>query len=102
MTVVAVSLFKIMDKIMLGIITTAEQVGFYEVAEKIIAIPTVFITSLGTVMLPRMSNLAGKGKTEENRLLYASAILQCLWFLHFVLVLWECQKHLFHFLWTRI
>lgn len=74
MTVVAVSLFKIMDKIMLGIITTAEQVGFYEVAEKIIAIPTVFITSLGTVMLPRMSNLAGKGKTEENRLLYASAI----------------------------
>ena len=25
-------------------------------------------------MLPRMSNLAGKGKTEENRLLYASAI----------------------------
>ncbi len=74
MTVIAVTLFKIMDKIMLGIITTTEQVGFYEVAEKIVAIPTVFITSLGTVMLPRMSNLVGKGKTEENRLLYVSAI----------------------------
>ncbi len=71
LTVVAVSLFKIMDKIMLGLMTNTIQVGFYESSEKIIAIPIAFISSLGTVMLPRMSNLAAK-KADSTELLEKS------------------------------
>ena len=56
-TVLSVSLFKIMDKIMLGMISASSEVGLYESAEKIINIPTAFVLSLGTVMLPRMSNI---------------------------------------------
>lgn len=74
LTVIAVSLFKVMDKVMLGLMTTKEQVGFYESSEKIIQIPTALITSLGTVMLPRMSNLVNKKSNEENSLIYKSIL----------------------------
>lgn len=65
--VIAVSLYKMMDKIMLGQMSSFTQVGFYESAEKIINIPMGVITALGTVMLPRMSNLAAKAKVDESR-----------------------------------
>lgn len=62
---IAVSLYKIMDKIMLGNITNMTQVGFYENAEKIINIPMGLITALTTVMLPKVSNLVAKGEDEQ-------------------------------------
>ncbi|MCF0258889.1 MAG: flippase [Erysipelotrichaceae bacterium] len=65
-TVIAVSVFKMMDKIMLGAMSSTQQVGFYESAEKIILIPQALITSLGTVMLPRMSNIGTEGRTGQN------------------------------------
>ena len=55
-----------MDKVMLGQMSTMSEVGYYEGASKILNIPTGVITALGTVMLPRMSNLAAKGKTRES------------------------------------
>jgi len=65
--VIAVSLYKIMDKIMLGNMFSMDAVGFYENAEKIINIPLSFITALGTVMLPRISNLVSL--KEDNKIL---------------------------------
>lgn len=61
---IAVSLYKVMDKIMLGNISTIDQVGFYEQAEKIVNIPMGIVTALGTVMLPRISNLVNKNEDE--------------------------------------
>lgn len=55
-----------MDKIMLGNMSSYEQVGFYNNAEKIINIPMGIITALGTVMLPRMSNIVAKGDKEKT------------------------------------
>lgn len=63
--IIAVSLYKIMDKIMLGNITNMEQVGLYENAEKIINIPMGLITALATVMLPKVSNLVANGENEK-------------------------------------
>ncbi|MBR2695484.1 flippase [Candidatus Saccharibacteria bacterium] len=63
--VIAVSLYKMMDKIMLGSISGMTEVGFYENAEKITSIPLMLITALGTVMLPRMSNIIAKGNTKQ-------------------------------------
>ena len=62
--VVAVSIYKLMDKIMIGSIIDVTEVGFYEYAERIINLPMALITALGTVMLPRMSNLAAKGNEK--------------------------------------
>ncbi len=63
--VIAVSLYKMMDKIMLGSISGMTEVGLYENAEKITNIPLAIITALGTVMLPRISNIIAKGENEK-------------------------------------
>lgn len=63
--VIAVSLYKIMDKVMLGAISNVSEVGFYEQGEKITNIPLTLITALGTVMLPRISNIISKGEKEK-------------------------------------
>lgn len=66
--VLAYSVYKVMDKIMLGNMSTYADVGYYQNAEKIVNIPMGVITALGTVMLPRMSNIVAKGdikKTED-------------------------------------
>lgn len=65
--VIAVSIYKMMDKIMLGNLSNIANVGYYENAEKIINIPNSIITALGTVMLPRMSNLVANGKNSKIR-----------------------------------
>ena len=62
--VLAVSIYKIMDKIMLGALTSTLQVGYYENSEKLINIPLSIITALGTVMLPRMTNLIANNKGD--------------------------------------
>ena len=54
---IAVSLYKYMDKIMIGSMSGKSQLGYYENAEKINNIPVTIIGSFGTVMLPKMSNL---------------------------------------------
>lgn len=63
--VIAISIYKIMDKIMLGATSNMDQVGFYENSERIINIPMGVIVALGTVMLPKMSNLYAKGKNND-------------------------------------
>lgn len=65
--VAAYSIYKVMDKIMLGALTTVTQVGYYENAEKIINIPVGFITAFGTVMLPRISTLVSEGDNTQIR-----------------------------------
>lgn len=65
---IAVSLYKYMDKIMIGSLSNKIQLGYYENAEKMINIPLAVIMSFGTVMLPKMSNLVStKNKEEANR-----------------------------------
>ena len=50
---------------MLGNMSNISNVGYYENAEKIINIPNSIITALGTVMLPRMSNLVANGNNTK-------------------------------------
>lgn len=62
--VVAISIYHFMDKIMLGNLSNMEQVGFYDNSEKIITIPQTAVAALGTVMLPRVSNMMATGNQE--------------------------------------
>jgi len=65
--VIAISFYTQIDKVLLGSMSTMNQLGFYDNAEKISLIPLSVIQALGTVMLPRMSNLVAAGKTDEVR-----------------------------------
>lgn len=62
--VIAISLYTIMDKVMLGIMSDMTEVGYYESSNKLTQIPRMAITSLGTVMMPRISNMIAKGKGD--------------------------------------
>lgn len=62
---IATSIYKLMDKVMLGYLVNTIEVGYYEQAEKIVNIPTGIITALGTVMLPRMSLLVESNNKKE-------------------------------------
>lgn len=72
--VIAVSLYKIMDKIMLGNMTNMAEVGYYENAEKIINIPIIIITCLGTVMMPNASNLIANSKEQAVKKLISDSV----------------------------
>lgn len=70
--VIAYSIYRVMDKTMIGTMIGTMELGFYENAEKIINIPVSFITALGTVMLPYMSKNYQDDKNVFNRKLYNS------------------------------
>lgn len=67
LTVIAVSIYKIMDKIMLGIMSNKSEVGFYESSERVILIPIAFVTALGNVMLPRITNMISSGDDSNTK-----------------------------------
>jgi O-antigen/teichoic acid export membrane protein len=71
---VAVSLYKYMDKIMIGTLSDKAELGIYENAEKVVNIPLTIIGSFGTVMLPRMSNLFSNDKTEQVKVYISSSM----------------------------
>lgn len=78
--VVSVSVYKILSKIILGVLATSEELGYYDSVDKIITIPIALVTSLGIVMLPRMSKIVAdkqedKMKEYINKSLMLSVII---------------------------
>lgn len=66
--VVAIGMYRYMDKVMLGAMSSDVEVGFYESSDKIVYVPMALITALGAVMLPRVANLMSKNnKTMINK-----------------------------------
>ena len=64
---IAVSLYKMMDKIMVGSMCIKSQLAYYEYASMIVGLPLGFITSLGTIMLPRTAALLRDGQEEKSK-----------------------------------
>lgn len=81
-SVIAISLYKIMDKIMLGMFCDVTEVAYFENAEKIISIPMTLITALGTVMLPKISNVVSSGQREKSKV-YIEKSIEFLMFMSF-------------------
>lgn len=73
--VLAVSLYRIMDKIMLGFFSTKDFVGYYENAEQIIGVPGTVTTALGTAMLPRMTNMLATKENNQFDNLFKKSVL---------------------------
>lgn len=69
--VIAMKVYKVMDKTMIGIFSNTTEVGLYSNADGIINVPMGIIIALGTVMLPRLSNMISNGDKEKaNELLF--------------------------------
>lgn len=61
---VATYVYTSLDKVMLGAMTNSDEVGFYSQSEKIIKLAMTIVTSLGVVMIPRMTTLIKEQKWE--------------------------------------
>lgn len=73
LTVLSVGIYKSTDKVMLGIVDPEKtMVGFYELAERIIAIPNMLVVSLGTVMMPRITSMVSNKEENYSKLLMPS------------------------------
>ncbi len=66
-SVLAVSVYRIMDKVMVGAIAGMAQNGLYENAEKIMFCLSGFISAVGTVMLPKTAAMHKRGETDGVR-----------------------------------
>ncbi len=63
---IATQIYTVLDKTMIGsLIYDKKEVGFYEQSQKIVKLILTIVTSLGTVMLPRIANKFANGKKEE-------------------------------------
>ncbi|PWW08474.1 O-antigen/teichoic acid export membrane protein [Paenibacillus cellulosilyticus] len=65
--VLSVSIYKIMDKIMIGYMSTITELGYFDNAEKIINVPLALIAAIGTAMMPRITALIANNKISESR-----------------------------------
>lgn len=70
--VLAYSIYRVMDKIMIGSISNVEELGNYENAERLINIPISIISALGTVMLPRMAYLLANKQSDFQKTILSS------------------------------
>lgn len=69
-SVFAISLYTVFDKTLLGLLSSKESVAYYEYSNKIINIPKVFITVIGTVLFPRACNFVSNGDFDSSRRYY--------------------------------
>jgi O-antigen/teichoic acid export membrane protein len=66
-SVLAVTLYSVFDKTLLGLMTNKENVAYYEYANKIIDIPKSFIVVIGTVLFPVACHAAKVSDYEKQR-----------------------------------
>lgn len=78
--VIAISLYTLVDKIMLGQLSSIDEVGFYEYSERVCKMPLTIVTALGIVMLPRMASLYACGdlaaESAASRYIEKSVVLE--------------------------
>ena len=77
--VIAISLYNLMDKLMLGYFSTKEEVAFYTYAHRIIEIPLSLILALDNVIMPRMANLyASKSERASSLMDFVMLFAMCM------------------------
>lgn len=61
----ATTLYTNMDAVMIGFLKNNESVGYYELAVKVEQVLCLVVTSLGTVLLPRITYYLSKGENDR-------------------------------------
>ena len=83
---IAIEVYTLLDRTMIGtIISDKSEVGFYDQSQKIIKMLLTMITSLGTVMLPRIANNFANGKKKKIRK-YMEKSFNMVFFLSFPMI----------------
>lgn len=67
--ILAMSIYRVMDKIMIKELSSITENGYYENADKIITMALTAFSAVATVMMPSVSNLVAQGKKDEINVL---------------------------------
>lgn len=63
---IAIQVYTLLDRTMIGtIVADKSEVGYYEQSQKVVKMLLTIVTSLGTVMLPRIANTFASGEKEK-------------------------------------
>lgn len=63
--VIGISIYNYIDKIMIGSLSNVSDVAFYSNSEKIMLFPQLFVTSIGAIMMPRITSLISVSNTDK-------------------------------------
>ena len=72
--IIAMKIYKVMDKTTLGILSTMDEVGYYSNADSIVNVPMGIVIALGLVMLPRLTNLLSEKSHDEAKRLFKTSL----------------------------
>ncbi|MCO7176710.1 flippase [Sporolactobacillus kofuensis] len=64
---IALQIYFVLNKTMIGIVSSNSEVGIFDYADKIRMMALSVVTSLGTVMLPRMAHTFAIGQIEKAK-----------------------------------
>ncbi len=64
--VIAISLYTTLNSVLLGVMSTMEQTGYFDYSQKMARMPLAVITAMGTVMFPHMSRMFAAGQRKES------------------------------------
>ena len=76
----AIKIYLLLDRTMLGVITDTVQVGYYENSQKIVKVVLTIATAIGTVMMPKIANTVASGDMKrvkyyiQNSFFFVSAL----------------------------
>lgn len=62
---IAINIYTMLDKVMLGNLSNEAEVGMYDNSQKIIKIVITIVTTLASVTIPKMANLYKNGEHSE-------------------------------------
>lgn len=77
---IAIQIYSLLDRTILGVITDTAQVGYYENSQKIVKIVLTIATAIGTVMMPKIANTVATGDMKkvkyyvQNSFFFVSAL----------------------------
>ncbi|TLQ02805.1 flippase [Pediococcus stilesii] len=70
---IAIQIYLVLNKTMLGNISGVQSAGYFEYSDRIVKIILAIVTSVGTVMLPRMASVfANRDYKKLNEYMYVS------------------------------
>lgn len=70
----ASSIYRIMDKIMVGNLSDYEQLGFYYNADKVINIPICLMSGVSMILLPRMTSYLQNNEVDKANIFFRQSV----------------------------
>lgn len=73
-TTISISIYVLLDTIMLGFLADEKAIGFYSMALKISKVPMLFIGALGLVLIPQLSSSFHQNDLENFKILISKSL----------------------------